>query len=442
LPWTLRWEAEPEKLGVFSHLDSPGVSLPGPQMPHNRGERASVPDRLRPVGASTVEMARELLSYLREHRRSMVDLLRRLAAEESPSAEPESQGPVQDILSEALGELDFAVQRVPGRRSGDHLYARPRMREPQGPVQLLLGHCDTVWPLGTLEEMPVEVGDGVVRGPGVYDMKGGLAQMVCALRALRALDLEPTVTPVVFVNSDEEVGSRDSTRYVRRLARVADRAFVLEPSLGPEGKLKTARKGVGRFSFFIEGKAAHAGLDPEGGASAILELSYLIQALHDLNAPQRGTTVNVGVVEGGLTPNVVAPKSRALADVRVPTRQEAHRVEEALLGLEPVTPGISLRVEGGIGRPPLERTPRNRALWEMAGRLGEKIGAGLEEGTAGGASDGNTTSLFTATLDGLGAVGGGAHARNEFVCIDKMVERSALLALLLMEPPPKEGSNT
>ncbi len=371
----------------------------------------------------------------------MVEFLRRLAAEESPSADPESQGPVMEILSEALVELGYVARRGAGRSSGGHLYAKPRRRGPRGPVQLLLGHCDTVWPLGTLEEMPIEVGDRIVKGPGVYDMKGGLAQMLYALRALRALGLKPPVAPVVFVNSDEEVGSRDSRRHIRRLARVADRVFVLEPSLGPEGKLKLARKGVGRFSFFIEGKAAHAGLGPEGGASAILELSHLIQALHALNDPRRGTSVNVGMVEGGLSPNVVAPESRALVDVRVPTPEEARRITESILNLEPATPGVALRVEGGIGRPPMERTPRNLRLLKTAGRLGEKIGAKLEEGMAGGASDGNTTSLFAATLDGLGAVGGGAHARHEFVYVDKMVERAALLALLLMEPRLAERSS-
>ncbi|MCA1718240.1 MAG: M20 family metallopeptidase [Actinobacteria bacterium] len=390
-----------------------------------------------------METDKKLLDYLREHRRSMVDLLCRLALAESPSGEPASQGPVLDILSRALVELGYAVRRVPGSKTGGHLYARPqkkREREPRGPVQLLLGHCDTVWPLGTLKEMPVEVDDGVVRGPGVYDMKGGLVQMVYALRALRALDLEPSVVPVVFVNSDEEIGSRESRRHIRRLARVADRVFVLEPSLEPGGKLKTARKGAGGFSFTIEGKAAHAGLDPGGGASAILELSHLIQALHALNDLPRGTTVNVGVVEGGLRPNVVAPESRALVDVRTPTGEEARRVEEAISSLEPVTPGVTLRVQGGFGRPPMERTPRNRRLWEAARKLGARIGAKLEEGTAGGASDGNATSLFAATLDGLGAVGGGAHARHEFVYVDKMIERSALLALLLMEPSLEKRS--
>ena len=385
-----------------------------------------------------METARDVLDYLREREQALVGFLERLALAESPSAEPASQDEVLGTLSEALTELGYTTRRVPGRRSGGHLYARPERLGT--PAQLLLGHSDTVWPLGTLAEMPVEVGDGIITGPGVYDMKGGLAQMVFALRALRDLGLNPPLTPVVFVNSDEEVGSRESTRHIRRLARVVERALVMEPSLGPSGKLKTARKGVGRFSIVVEGEAAHAGLDPGGGASAILELSYLIQALFALNDPVHGTTVNVGTIDGGLSPNVVAPESRALVDVRVPTKYDARRVEESILRLKPVTPGVTLRVEGGMGRPPMERTPRNRRLWEAARRLGKELGLDLDEGMAGGGSDGNTTSLFTATLDGLGAVGDGAHARHEFVYVDRMVERCALLALLLMEPPLTERS--
>jgi glutamate carboxypeptidase len=388
-----------------------------------------------------METAQEVLGYLREQEQALVGFLERLALAESPTAEPASQDEVLRTLSRVLTEIGYATWRVPGRRSGGHLYTRPERRRCAA-AQLLLGHCDTVWPLGTLAEMPVEVKDGVITGPGVYDMKGGLAQMIFALRALRDLDLNPPLTPVVFVNSDEEVGSRGSTRYIRRLARAVQRTFVLEPSLGPSGKLKTARKGVGRFSVVVEGEAAHAGLDPEGGASAILELSYLIQALFALNDPARGITVNVGTIDGGLSPNVVAPESRAVVDVRVPTREDARRVEEAIYGLKPVTPGVTLRVEGGMGRPPMERTPRNRKLWEKACGLGKELGLDLDDGMAGGGSDGNTTSLFTATLDGLGAVGDGAHAHHEFVYVDRMVERCALLALLLMEPPLAERSNS
>ncbi|HEX5849138.1 MAG TPA: M20 family metallopeptidase [Rubrobacter sp.] len=380
---------------------------------------------------------REVLGYLHEHARSITAFLERLALAESPTASPESQGPVLAILAEAIAGVGYAVRHIPGREYGGHLYARPRAG--RGPAQLLLGHCDTVWPVGTVKEMPVEVGDGVVKGPGVYDMKGGLAQMVFALRALHEVGHRPTVTPIVFVNSDEERGSPESTRHIRRLSRIAERTFVMEPSLGPSGKLKTARKGVGRFTVVVEGRPAHAGLDPEGGASAILELSYLIQALFSLNDPARGVTVNVGTIDGGLSPNVVAPKSSAVVDVRVPTQEDARRIAESILGLTPATPGVKLLVEGSIGRPPMERTSRNRRLWNAARRLGKEMGLELDEGLAGGGSDGNTTSLFTATLDGLGAVGDGAHARHEFVLADKMVERAALLALLLMEPPLAEN---
>jgi glutamate carboxypeptidase len=376
----------------------------------------------------------ELLRHLRERRGQMVALLERLALEESPSSEPNRQGRVLDLLSAPLAGCGYSVRRV-----GNHLYARPRERGRRR-AQLLLGHCDTVWPLGTTKEMPVGSEGGIVRGPGVYDMKAGLVQMVFALGAISALGLEPSVTPVVFVNSDEEVGSPGSTRHIRRLARVVERAFVMEPSLGLAGKLKTARKGGGRFSLVVEGQAAHAGLDPEGGASAILELSYLIQELFALNDPTRGTTVNVGKIDGGLSPNVVAPGCSAEVDVRVATLEDARRVQESILSLEPVTPGTKVRIEGRIGRPPMEPTPRNYLLWRRARSVGEALDLELEEATAGGASDGNTTSPYTATLGGLGAVGDGAHARHEFVYADAMVERSALLAALIMDPPIVERS--
>lgn len=213
----------------------------------------------------------------------------------------------------------------------------------------------------------------------------------------------------------------------------------MEPSLGPSGMLKTARTGVGRFTVTVRGQAAHAGLEPGRGASAILEISYQVQALFALNDPARGVTVNVGTIDGGLRPNVVAPEGSAVVDVRVPTVGDALRVEEAILGLRAVTPGAKVLVEGSMGRPPMERTARNRRLWERARKLGEDLGLRLDEGVAGGASDGNTTSLYTATLDGLGAVGDGAHARHEFVYVDRMVERSALLALLVMEPSLRRG---
>jgi glutamate carboxypeptidase len=261
-----------------------------------------------------------------------------------------------------------------------------------------------------------------------------------ALDALAHFGLEPSVAPHVFLNSDEEIGSRESRRYIERLAPQMDRVFVLEPSLGPSGKLKTARKGIGRFTVTVSGEAAHAGLDPGAGASAILELSHVIQELFALNDLDRGVTVNVGTIDGGLRPNVVAPSSKAVVDVRVATRQDAERVEAAIRELEPVTPGTSIEVDGLFGRPAMEHTPANRHLWRLACQLGSELGMELDEGMAGGGSDGNFTSLYTATLDGMGAVGDGAHARHEHLLLQPTLDRAALLALLLLAPPLASSS--
>ncbi len=214
----------------------------------------------------------------------------------------------------------------------------------------------------------------------------------------------------------------------------------MEPSLGPAGRLKTARKGVGRFTVTVQGRAAHAGLDPTAGASAILELSHVIQKLFALNDPERGASVNVGVIDGGVRANVVAPESSAVVDVRVENAEDAQRIERTILALEAETEGVTLRIEGRIGRPPLERTPANRQLWRMATRFAEELDMPLDEATAGGGSDGNTTSLYTATLDGLGAVGDGAHATHEHIHVSQLSERCALLTMLLMAPPLASGA--
>jgi len=265
-------------------------------------------------------------------------------------------------------------------------------------------------------------------------MKGGLVQIILALKTLQQLELEPPLLPIVFVNSDEEIGSRSSTRYIRALARHAKRAFVIEPAMGEDGLIKTERKGIGRFTITVHGKAAHAGLDPEAGASAILELSHVIQTLFALNDADSGTSVNVGMVDGGLQPNVIAPHSQAVVDVRVATLADGKHITRAIHELEAVTPGVRLTIEGGIGRPALEKTGRNDALWQQASELGTELGIDLQQGRAGGGSDGNTTSQYTATLDGLGAVGHGAHAEREFLYIDRTLERAALLTLLLLSP--------
>lgn len=381
------------------------------------------------------ELAQFLLEYLGERQDQMLSLLETLVQAESPTDVPEAQGKVQDVLSRLFQKLDFEVMYLPeGAKSGGHLFVRPMQPKKGRPLQLLLGHCDTVWPIGTLQKMPFVVEDDVARGPGVFDMKGGLVQMIFAFAALRAAEVDPPVFPIAFINSDEEQGSPTSQRHIRRLARCADRVFVLEPALGLDGKLKTRRKGAGRFTVRIQGKSAHAGLDPESGSSAILELSHVVQRLHELNDTAAGITVNVGTIDGGTRPNVIADESFAEVDVRINTAEQAEFIEQALRKIEATTAGTSLKIEGGIGRYPMEPSPGGRRLWKQAQYVASCLDIELQEGRSGGVSDGNITSQYAPTLDGLGPVGDGAHARHEFCYVGKMIERSALLSLLMAQP--------
>ena len=389
-----------------------------------------------------------VLDAVRAQRDEMLAFLEQLVFHESPTSVPEAQAPIFDLIEEKLDEVGYETRRLPGDESGGQLLAAPRGRDFGGvdfnfdaaapasdaspPVQLLIGHCDTVWPIGTLKEMPLQIDDSIMRGPGVFDMKAGLAQAVFALRTLQRLDLQPSLMPLLFINSDEEIGSPESTPHILRLARFASRVFVMEPALGRSGKLKTGRKGVGQFVVKVTGKAAHAGLDPEAGASAILELAHQVQRLFDLSDPVKGVSVNVGIIAGGLRPNVIAPESRAVVDVRVPDAIEAERISAAIHALEPATDGVILEVSGSVNRAPLERTPRNQALWQLALEAAADLGLEIEQGIAGGGSDGNLTSPLVATLDGLGAVGDGAHAIHEYIDVPRSLERCALLAMLVM----------
>jgi len=370
----------------------------------------------------------------------MVALLRELAEAESPTDDPASQRRAREVLVEAWGGVGYRHRYVSGRRTGGHLLFVPSRRERGRPLQVMVGHLDTVWPLGTLARMPVVESEGILKGPGVFDMKGGLVQMIFAIRVLQELEVALPATALGFVNSDEEIGSPESRPLVRRLARAAARAFILEPSFGPSGLIKTARKGVGHFRVTVRGRASHAGLDPEAGISAILELSRVIQALHALTDLERGLTVNVGVIEGGTRANVVAAESRAQVDVRALTVEDAAWVTEAIRALRPGVDGVTLEVEGGFSVPPLERTPRNRVLWHQAQAAALEMGLSLGEVTAGGGSDGNTTSQYTATLDGLGPRGDGAHADREHVVVESLAERTALLAALMAAPVQAPGA--
>lgn len=384
--------------------------------------------------------AQAVSGRMAELRDEFVDFISQLVLEESPSTEPEAQRGIRAILTETLSDIGLEVEHIPGRATGGHLLARSPGAvvgrdaadgPAEGGPQLLVGHMDTVWPIGTLREMPVRISDGRLSGPGAFDMKTGLAIGVFALRALRDLGLDAGVAPAFLINSDEEIGSPESEPLICDLARGASRAFVLEPALGPTGRLKTRRKGIGQYHVEVEGRSSHAGLAPEEGASAILELAHAVREIDRLGDAAAGTTVNVGLIGGGSRPNVVAASANCEVDVRAWTAAEADRVREGMFGLEPAFPGTRIEVTQVTGRGPLERTPRNVALWERALRVADEIGLELREGSAGGGSDGNLTSQYTATLDGLGAVGDGAHARHEFVWIDRALERVALLAGLI-----------
>lgn len=366
---------------------------------------------------------------------AQVEFLHRLVEAESPSLEPERLVEVFSILAASLRELDFQVRILKGRQSGGQLFARPSNRRRPAPIQLLLGHCDTVWPSGTLQEMPLRLDGTRLAGPGVFDMKAGLSEIVFALKALRQSRLETNVIPVVYLTSDEELGSEDSRHRIQLIARRADRVLVPEPPSGAQGKLKTTRKGVGLFEIDVEGRSAHAGVEPEAGISAVLELSYLVQGLHGLTDLDRGLTVTVGMIAGGARPNIVPASARAVVDVRARTLADMRTVEQAILGLEPTVPGTRIIVKGGLDRPPMEPTPGNRALWQRAREAGRLLGLELAECESGGGSDGNLTSPFAPTLDGLGAIGAGAHAEHEYVDLASLSERTALLALLIATPP-------
>jgi len=381
------------------------------------------------------EVGENIQGFLESHHERIIHFLKDLVSLESPSSEIERQHKILNFLKFKFEDIGYRVILVPGKQTGGLLYACPKDRDRSLPLQLLIGHCDTVWPTETIKDMPISYKKGIIKGPGIYDMKAGLTQMYFALLCIRSLSAPLQVTPVILINSDEEIGSRESTNSIKRLAKISNRAYVLEPPLGLEGKLKTARKGLGRFTLTVTGKAAHAGLDPEKGINAIVELSHQVQKLYAMNDFDRGITVNVGMIEGGISPNVVAPESKAVIDVRVLNEADGIFITNKIKGLQPFLPNVTLSIEGSIGRPPMERTKRNQELWQLAEEHGRKLGLSLEQATAGGGSDANTTSIYTATLDGLGTPGDGAHAPHEYIFENKLIERTTLLTLLLLSEP-------
>jgi len=370
-----------------------------------------------------------LLAYAERHLEPTLQAIETLVRLESPSTDKAAVDRCGRVLAQLLREAGGEVDTLARADRGDHVRAR---FAGTGPAVLLLGHVDTVWPVGTLERMPLRRDGDRLHGPGVFDMKAGIALAIAAITPLRATGPpHPSVT--MLWTTDEEIGSDTSRADIEAAARESRAVLVLEPSL-PGGALKTARKGCGDFELTVHGIAAHAGLDPGKGASAIHELAAQIAEIERLQDLPRGISVNVGIVSGGTRANVVAEEARATIDVRAPTRVAADAIESALRSLQPRRPGTRLTVRGGFERPPMERGPAVVELFSRASAVASSLGRELGEGSAGGGSDGNfTAALGVPTLDGLGPVGDGAHAAHEHVEISALPWRAALLAGLLAD---------
>jgi glutamate carboxypeptidase len=373
-----------------------------------------------------------VLAWASSHERQLIAFLRDMVLCESPSGNPGAIARFATLFADHVSDI-ASVRQFPGGNYGPHLLCEFRLpgRRKSGRV-LALGHSDTVWPTGTLETMPWREADGRLWGPGVLDMKAGLAFFVFAMRALRDLEIPVARKVALLVVSDEEVGSHSSRPLTEKQARLSDTVLVLEPGTGLTGKLKTARKGVGRYTLTVEGVSSHAGVDFAAGASAIHELAAQIQTIAAFTNLERGVTVNVGVITGGTRSNVVAARAEAEIDIRVPRLADYAALERKFRRLRPHNRRCRLTLTGELNRPPMERTPSIAALFQLARSIARDFDVELEESATGGGSDGNfTAALGIPTLDGLGAVGEGAHALHESILINRIADRTALLARLV-----------
>ena len=374
----------------------------------------------------------ELLRLLKPQLPDMLRVLRRFVTSESPSLEKASANRCCTIVAKEWCKHGVRAERISQKHRGDHLRMTFAHHQPRPAGQLLvLGHYDTVYSTGTLQEMPFRISGGKAYGPGIFDMKAGIVQALFALQALQHAKHRLQKQIVFFWTSDEEIGSESSRKLIEAEARRSDAVFVLEPSFGPRGMAKTARKGVGQAELIVQGRASHAGLAPEEGINAVHELAAQLTCIEKWNDARRGISVNADIVEGGTRANVIAERARAVLDLRALRTSDMRSIERRLRGLRPVHKGAKLKITGGFDRPPLERK-NCAALYARAKSLARQMNLSLGECTAGGGSDGNFTgALGIPTLDGLGAVGGGAHSDHEHVFINTMPARAALLAALL-----------
>jgi glutamate carboxypeptidase len=374
-----------------------------------------------------------LLRDLKSRKTEIVRLLGRFVECESPSHDKAAVDSMGQIVAAEWKRRGANVKILRQPQRGNHVRAELWLGDgrPHGQI-LVLGHLDTVYPLGTIAKMPFREAQGRAWGPGTFDMKGGLALALFAVDALREIETILRKRFVFLWTSDEEIGSTTSRQIIEAEARRSDAVLVLEPSFGREGRLKTARKGVGHAEIIVTGRTAHAGINPAEGVNAVHELARQIERLEKMNDPRRGITVQATVVHGGTVSNVVPAEARAEVDIRFSRLANAPALDRKLHALRPILKGAKVEVRGGVNRPPLERTASVEKLFVHAQSLMRALGLALGEATTGGGSDGNFTSAIgVPTLDGLGAVGDGAHAPHEHVIVNKLPERAALVAGLL-----------
>lgn len=378
-----------------------------------------------------------LLTHLRAHQDAIVALIRQFVECESPSDNPAAVNRFVELIADTVSPFAH-VKTMAGGKFGKHLICEMQLPGARKHGQILaLGHSDTVWPLGTLRTMPFRQADGRLWGPGVLDMKAGIAFFIFAVQALRELNIAVPHKVALQINSDEEVGSESSRALTEKNAARSQAVFVLEPGTGLAGKLKTARKGVGDFTVTVRGRASHAGVDFQAGASAIVELSRQIERIAQFVNLRRGITVNPGLISGGTRSNVVASEASAEVDIRLMRLKDFPALERKFRALKPFDKRCSIAVTGGLNRPPMERSPAIARLFRTAQKLARELGVEIEESLTGGGSDGNfTAAMGVPTLDGLGAVGEGAHAVNESILVDRIADRTALLAKLLTTALP------
>ena len=370
---------------------------------------------------------------LRSREKEIVRLLGEFVRCESPSHEKAAVDRMGRIVAREWQRRGARVRILRQKQAGNHVRAEVWLGQGAATGQILiLGHLDTVYPLGTLAKMPLRSANRRLWGPGTFDMKAGLVLALFALDAIRAAGLRPRKRFVFLWNSDEEIGSQSSRGEIEREAKRSDAVLVLEPAYGRDGCLKTARKGVGTAELIVTGRSAHAGIDPSAGVNAVHELALQIARLMKMNDRRRGITVQATVIAGGTASNVVPEHARAMIDIRYSHLADAPAIDRRLRSLRPILKGARIEVRGGVNRPPLERTHGVVKLFEHARELMSEMGLSLDEASTGGGSDGNFTgALGVPTLDGLGAVGNGAHSLNEHVVIRSLAERAALLAGLL-----------